>query len=307
MSLPTTGERPALQRVVVHAALRSRGQLLVDGDGVLPWAVLAHGETPAAGVQRALLAVGAPPSRPRGPLEVRHAVRREPGGTTADGVVVPAGGVDVHSVHVVLAAEVTDHALRDAARPARWAPVPGELPLVADAAVAVGAAEVARATGAAAGAPGADGLVPVVRQRLAAYAVVVSPDQRILLTRLSERTPSPGRWTLPGGGVDHGEHPVDAAVREVHEETGMDVVVDGLLDVASEHFTGRSPRGVLEDFHAVRVLVAATATQVREPEVLDVGGSTDLSRWVPLDEAPAVGLVGVAHRGVQFALRRRGC
>nr|WP_276610875.1 NUDIX hydrolase [Kineococcus siccus] len=145
-----------------------------------------------------------------------------------------------------------------------------------------------------------------MRQRLAAYAVVVSARDEILLTRLSTATPSPGRWTLPGGGVDHGEHPVAAAVREVHEETGMDVEVDALVDVGSEHFTGRSPRGVLEDFHALRVLVTATAREVRTPQVLDVGGSTDLGCWVPLADAAGLGLVGVAHRGVQIAQRRRG-
>lgn len=282
----------ALQRVAVHVALRSREELLVGADGVLPWAVLRHGESPTAGAQRALAALAAPPARTGPPLEIRDAVRR----------VVHAGApVDVHTVHVVLGAEVTDHSVRDASRPGRWVPDAGVRPLVADELVAVGEEEFARLS------PAGDGVArPVLRQRLAAYAVVVSDRDEILLTRLSTATPSPGRWTLPGGGVDHGEHPVAAAVREVHEETGMDVDVDALVDVGSEHFTGRSPRGVLEDFHALRVLVTATAREVRAPEVLDVGGSTDLGCWVPLDEAAGLGLVGVAHRGVQIAQRRRG-
>lgn len=172
--------------------------------------------------------------------------------------------------------------------------------MVADEAVAVGVGELARLI-----VPPADGDVPVLRQRLACYAVVVNEAEEILLTRLSTLTPSPGRWTLPGGGVDHGEHPVDAAVREVHEETGMDVEVGRFVDLGSEHFTGRSPRGVLEDFHAVRLLVTARVREVRVPEVLDVGGSTDLGQWVPLSDVGGFGLVGVAHRGVQVALRQR--
>ncbi|NAZ86098.1 NUDIX hydrolase [Kineococcus indalonis] len=305
----TTGERPALQRVVVHVALRARGRLLVapapGGPGapaVLPWAVLRHGETPAAGAQRALDAVGGPAARAGGaPLEVRDAVRRALG----DEVPGHEDGVDLHTVHVVLPASPAEDVRAEHARPrgdggARWAPDRGgHHPLLADALARVEPGELVRLS-----AP-ADGDAPVVRQRLAAYAVVVNPAGEILLTRLSALTPSPGRWTLPGGGVDHGEHPLTAAVREVHEETGMDVDVDGLADIGSEHFTGRSPRGVLEDFHAVRVLVTATARQVRDPRVLDVGGSTDLSSWVPLADAPHRGLVGVAHRGVQIALRRR--
>ena len=65
-------------------------------------------------------------------------------------------------------------------------------------------------------------------QRLAAYALVVDAGH-LLLTQLSERVAGgAGRWTLPGGGVDPGEAPVDGAVREVHEEAGQVVVVDEL-------------------------------------------------------------------------------
>ena len=42
-------------------------------------------------------------------------------------------------------------------------------------------------------------------------------------------------WTLPGGGLDHGEDPRDAVVREVHEETGLDVQVGETARVYSAH------------------------------------------------------------------------
>ncbi|MFB9377315.1 NUDIX hydrolase [Kineococcus gynurae] len=266
------GARPGgelLQRVVVH--VRAEGR---DPASPLPWAVLRHGETPGVAAGRAL---GVPGAVDVGALlDVRDATRHD-------------AGLEVHTVHLVLA---VGEAHAD--------PVdPTDLLLVADAAAAVEPAERDRLRPA--GVPGE----AVVRQRLAAYAVVVSEDDRLLLTRLSTRTPSPGRWTLPGGGVDHGEHPVRAAVREVHEETGMRVGDVRLAEVGSEHFTGRSPRGVLEDFHAVRILVTATAEAVRVPEVLDVGGSTDEARWVPLAQAASIGLVGVAHRGLAIAQRLR--
>lgn len=68
--------------------------------------------------------------------------------------------------------------------------------------------------------------------RLAAYAVCIE-DGRVLLGRYDppDREPS---WTLPGGGVEHGEDPFDAVVREVAGETGCKAVVERLLGVDSK-------------------------------------------------------------------------
>lgn len=125
----------------------------------------------------------------------------------------------------------------------------------------------------------------VPHRRLGAYAVVLD-DDRLLLTQLARDTPAPGAWTLPGGGIDPGESPLDAVVREVREETAHDLVAPRLLDVDSMRFTGRSPHGRLEDFHGLSVIYVATVRVVREPEVLDVDGSTSAARWVPLRQVP---------------------
>jgi len=67
--------------------------------------------------------------------------------------------------------------------------------------------------------------LPVVR-RSAVRLVVIEPDGRVLLFRIREpRHPEQGTvWELPGGGIDPGESYVQAAVRELVEETGL--VVD---------------------------------------------------------------------------------
>jgi 8-oxo-dGTP pyrophosphatase MutT (NUDIX family) len=60
-----------------------------------------------------------------------------------------------------------------------------------------------------------------------AVGVVLDGQGRVLLGRRSDN----GRWALPGGIVDPGEQPADAAVREVHEETGVVAVPEALTSV----------------------------------------------------------------------------
>lgn len=70
-------------------------------------------------------------------------------------------------------------------------------------------------------------------RRHAGVAVVVIGDGVLLTKRNSRLRAHPGQWALPGGRLDTGETPADAARRELHEELGVDVgdeVVLGLLD-----------------------------------------------------------------------------
>lgn len=58
--------------------------------------------------------------------------------------------------------------------------------------------------------------------------VLVESDGEVLLGRRA-RAPFEGVWEIPGGFVDRGEHPVQTAVRELHEELGLDVTLTALL------------------------------------------------------------------------------
>jgi ADP-ribose pyrophosphatase YjhB (NUDIX family) len=118
-------------------------------------------------------------------------------------------------------------------------------------------------------------------QRLTARALV-RRGESVLLTRLSPVAVEAGAWTLPGGGVAHGEAPAAALARELREETGMDAEVGALLGVHDEHFTGTAPNGRHEDFHAVQLIFDVRVPEDARPRVTETEGTTDDVAWVPL-------------------------
>ena len=128
--------------------------------------------------------------------------------------------------------------------------------------------------------PGTDE-VPVIRQRIGAYGIVLS-ERGLLGTVLSRITGAPGAWNLPGGGLDAGEEPMAGLLREIHEETGQEVVAGQLLALQSDHWIGRAPNGGLEDYHALRIIYSATCEKPSRPRVHDLGGSTARADWVPV-------------------------
>jgi 8-oxo-dGTP diphosphatase len=123
-------------------------------------------------------------------------------------------------------------------------------------------------------------------QRVAAYAVIVRGDAdggAILLSRLSEAVTPGVLWTLPGGGVDHGEDPRAAVVREIVEETGLDAEVSETAHVFSHHQPRARRDGRLVDNHAVRIVYDGWVPRdAPEPRTVEVGGSTAEAAWVPL-------------------------
>jgi len=143
---------------------------------------------------------------------------------------------------------------------------------------------------------------PFQLQRVAAYALIrrEDPVPSLLLTRISALGFHTGSWTLPGGGIAHGEPPAVALAREVREECGVDCEVGALIAVHDLHFSGTAPSGRYEDFHGVHLIFAATVDADAEPRVAEVGGTTDAVAWVPLAdvESGAVPVLDV----VRYAL-----
>ncbi|CAN5174756.1 hypothetical protein BH09ACT10_BH09ACT10_21700 [soil metagenome] len=134
-------------------------------------------------------------------------------------------------------------------------------------------------------------------QRLGAYAVATH-EGAILLTRISPQGFPAGTWTLPGGGVDHGEDPFDAVRRELYEETSLVASSVTLLDIHSIHIVDVGRDDTYEDYHGVHILYRVEVDPRAPLAVVDVGGSTDLAAWVPISaigEGEYVTLPMVGH------------
>jgi 8-oxo-dGTP diphosphatase len=124
-----------------------------------------------------------------------------------------------------------------------------------------------------------------LRQRIGAYGIVHDESGRLLLVRAAPFLTVAGRWFLPGGGVEHGEAPMDALRREVAEESGLEIEGATLAGVLSD--TWPIPDGSL--LHTVRIVyrVDRWRGELRH----EASGSSDRAAWFSADELEAVPLV----------------
>lgn len=113
--------------------------------------------------------------------------------------------------------------------------------------------------------------------RLTADVVVTTPDGHVLLIE-RRWDPYEGMWALPGGHVDPGEAVVDAAARELEEETGVQVAPVGLREVGAWHQPGRDPRG--------RYVTVAYHAEVDADTPIEAKDDARNARWWPLGGLP---------------------
>lgn len=126
----------------------------------------------------------------------------------------------------------------------------------------------------------------------AVSAVVVRDDGCILLVR-RKRPPLEGVLTLPGGRVDAGESLPAAAVREVHEETSLEVLATKQITTVDVAATEATPRYAIAVFATLLVSPAS-----------DARASSDAAEivWADVAALPSLGVPASTRAAIDLAL-----
>lgn len=72
---------------------------------------------------------------------------------------------------------------------------------------------------------------------LPGVCVLVDKDRKVLIGKRSNQAAESNKWCLPCGFIEHHETFLDAAHREVFEETGLEIRIKSLINISSNHIS----------------------------------------------------------------------
>lgn len=111
-------------------------------------------------------------------------------------------------------------------------------------------------------------------------AIILNEDGHVLLQRRTDNN----QWGLPGGAIDPGEEISEALIREVKEETGLDVVLDRLTGVyAGKEYITTYPNG-----DTVQIIAIIFICRITGGELLADGDGDETAelRYFPVNALP---------------------
>ena len=109
-----------------------------------------------------------------------------------------------------------------------------------------------------------------------AYGLCRDPSGHLLLVRITDGLDE-GLWTLPGGGIEWGEHPDDAVIRELEEETGITDVRSLQVTALYSRKYLRSENNPYDSLHHIGILYDLTLDNFDLR--FEQEGSTDRCEW----------------------------
>lgn len=121
----------------------------------------------------------------------------------------------------------------------------------------------------------------VVNTYVGAYGVIVNDGKVVLIKKA--RGGYKGKLDLPGGGIEHTEHPNEALVREIMEEAGVNVKEYSLLDIASANIKWKMKEDLWEDLHHIGILYSVLIENGELKKEAD-GLDSDGANWYSISD-----------------------
>ena len=134
---------------------------------------------------------------------------------------------------------------------------------------------------------------------IGAYALCRDPSSRLLLVRATSGLEDGGLWTMPGGGIEWGEHPDAALLRELEEETGLVDIKEYRVAAVYSHAYEYREAWQGDPLHHIGIVyevVLGTFDLRPEKE-----GSTDHCEWLTESQARDLPLGPLAEFAVDLA------
>ena len=115
----------------------------------------------------------------------------------------------------------------------------------------------------------------------AAHGMIVNEGRFLVTKRTTGKNYMPGKWDIPGGGIEAGESPEQALLREISEETGITADI-GRIIMVYNNMSQFPVRQTFQIVFACTVVSGAVALSPREHEAF---------RWVTVEEASSLDLI----------------